>query len=56
MFRARNSRTILAGSACAAAISASALAADFNIPDGELKTTLDAYMKQAGVVDHVSRR
>ncbi len=27
----------------------SAMAADFNIPDGELKTTLDAYMKQAGV-------
>jgi outer membrane receptor protein involved in Fe transport len=42
-------KAMLAGGACAAAIAASAFAADFNIPDGELKSTLDVYMKQAGV-------
>jgi len=42
-------RTILAGGACIAAVSTGAFAADFDIPQGELRSTLDAYMKQAGV-------
>ncbi len=49
MYRLQVFKAVLAGGVCSAAISVGALAADFNIADGELKSTLDAYMKQAGV-------
>jgi len=42
-------RHVLAAVLFASALSTSALAANFNIPTGELKTALDTYMKQAGV-------
>src|SRR6185437_2278999 len=45
----RGLKAALIASTCYWAVAAGAMAADFNIPDGELKTTLDAYMKQAGV-------
>ena len=44
----RGLKAALIASTCYLAAT-SAMAADFNIPDGELKSTLDAYMKQAGV-------
>ncbi len=43
-------KTMLTGTACAAAICAApAFAADFNIPGGDLKSALGAYMNQTGV-------
>ena len=42
-------KSVLAAALFASVLSTSALAANFNIPTGELKTALDTYMKQAGV-------
>ena len=46
--RLKKLTTLMATSACAALISATALAQDFNIPRGDLKAALDAYSAQTG--------
>jgi len=47
-------KTLIAGSASAAALMGAAHAADFNIPAGDLKGALGAYMAQSGVTLLVS--
>ncbi len=49
MSRLSTINTVLAGTACAAALFATAQAADFNIPGGDLESALNAYSKQAGI-------
>jgi iron complex outermembrane receptor protein len=44
-----NLKHILLATACAAFAAAPAVALQFDIPGGDLKTALDAYAKQAGV-------
>jgi outer membrane receptor protein involved in Fe transport len=46
--------TLLAGTACAALFVSQASATDFNIPNGDLGSALNAYMAQSGVVIIVS--
>jgi iron complex outermembrane recepter protein len=42
-------KSLLTGSACAAAIASSAYAANFDIPGGELRTALNTYAAQSGI-------
>jgi len=42
-------KRVLAGSACVTVLATAAWAQDFNIPRGDLRPALDAYMKQTGV-------
>jgi len=42
-------KRVLAGSACIAVLATAAWSQDFNIPHGDLRPALDAYMKQTGV-------
>src|SRR5580692_7397219 len=45
---------IIAGGVCAALLASVALAENFNIPGGDLKSALDVYAKQTGVALVVS--
>ncbi|HUJ02451.1 MAG TPA: hypothetical protein VLW75_02355, partial [Rhizomicrobium sp.] len=49
MTKLRYMRSVLAGSACAAAFAGSALAGEFNVPSGDLRAALNLYAKQARV-------
>jgi len=42
-------KSLLAGTAIAAIAAASATAANFSVPAGDLKTALDTFSKQSGV-------
>jgi outer membrane receptor protein involved in Fe transport len=50
MKTSRKFQTVLFASACAMALASTARAGSFNIPSGDLKSALDAYMKQSGII------